>query len=166
MNLSQIFNQEHKKEEMQLEFPLQGFGKDRISKASPLFLTLENKEKGKIEVQGSCELEFELSCDRCLAPVRINLLLEFSRMVYSPEIELPEDEDEQIFMDEYEMNLNLLLEEELRLSWPTKVLCSEECKGICSSCGQNLNEGSCSCDHFVPDIRLANLMDIFNGKEK
>lgn len=68
-------------------------------------------------------------------------------------------------MKEYELDLEELLREELQLSWPSKVLCSEECKGICSVCGQNLNEGDCECDSFVPDIRLAGLMDIFLGNE-
>lgn len=165
MNLSQIFSQEQKKEEMQLEFPLQRLGKDRIKKASPLFLCLENVGKGKAEVKGKCELEFELACDRCLVPVPTKLLLQFERLVYAPGIKIPEEEDEQGFMDEYELNLELLLEEELQLCWPTKILCKEDCKGICPSCGQNLNEGSCGCGTFVPDIRFANLMDIFNGKE-
>ena len=47
----------------------------------------------------------------------------------------------------------------------SKILCDEDCKGICKKCGQNLNDGACECDDFVPDIRFANLMDIFNGSK-
>ena len=39
-------------------------------------------------------------------------------------------------------------------------------KGICKKCGKNLNEEKCECDDFVPDVRLANLMDIFNAAQK
>ena len=98
--------------------------------------------------------------------MEVPLVLNFEREVYAPDAEMSEEErEEQQFMKEYELDLEELLREELQLSWPSKVLCSEECKGICSVCGQNLNEGDCECDSFVPDIRLAGLMDIFLGNE-
>ena len=68
-------------------------------------------------------------------------------------------------MDGNELDVEALVTEELNLSWPSKLLCGEDCKGICRKCGQNLNMGSCDCDDFVPDIRFANLMDIFEGKK-
>ena len=105
------------------------------------------------------------ACGRCLTPVETKLPLEFSRVVYAPDMDIPKEEEDQQFVEEYELNLERLLEEELQLLWPTKTLCSEDCKGICMKCGQNRNEGSCDCDDFVPDIRFANLMDIFNGKK-
>ena len=52
------------------------------------------------------------------------------------------------------------------MAWPTKTLCDENCKGICKKCGKNLNNEKCECDDFVPDVRLANLMDIFNAAQK
>lgn len=165
MNLSQMFNQEQKKEEKRLDFPLKSFGEKEIRQASPFFLSLENKGKGKVEIKGSCVLSFSLLCDRCLTPTEISLPLSFDRMVYAPGIKVDEEEEGQQFMKDYELDLEQLLEEELQLLWPTKVLCSEDCRGICMKCGRNLNEGDCGCDDFVPDIRFANLMDIFNGKE-
>ena len=165
MNLSQIFNQQHKREERELEFPLKCFGDMKVIQASPLFLSMENTGKGKAKIKGSCELIFSIPCDRCLTPVETKLSLEFSRVVYAPDMDIPKEEEDQQFVEEYELNLERLLEEELQLLWPTKTLCSEDCKGICMKCGQNRNEGSCDCDDFVPVIRFANLMDIFNGKK-
>lgn len=165
MNLSQIFNCEQKKEEGEFPFPLKCFRGEEIISASPLFLSVENIGKGKAEIKGYGELTFRLSCDRCLKPVEYRLPMEFCREVYAPDYADEEAREEQLFMDEYELSLKLLVEEELNLSWPSKILCSKECKGICRKCGQNLNEGSCDCDDFVPDIRFANLMDIFEGKK-
>ena len=42
-----------------------------------------------------------------------------------------------------------------------KVLCKDNCKGICSRCGANLNKGDCGCDTWVPDPRMAAIQDIF-----
>ena len=36
-------------------------------------------------------------------------------------------------------------EEDIFLDLPAKFLCKEDCKGICFTCGKNLNEGQCSC---------------------
>ncbi len=165
MNLSQLFNQEHKKEEQQIEFPLRCFGGMEVEQASPLLLAMENTGKGKVEIKGSCRLTFSIPCNRCLTLVKTEIPLEFTRTLYAPDRDIPEKDKDQQFMEEYELNLAGLLEEELQLLWPTKILCREDCKGICMKCGQNLNEGNCDCDDFVPDIRFADLMDIFNGKK-
>ena len=61
--------------------------------------------------------------------------------------------------------MSLLIQEVLHMYWPTKILCKEDCKGICKKCGKDLNQGACGCDDFVPDVRFANLMDIFNNSQ-
>lgn len=166
MNLSDFFNQEQKREERELAFPILSFGEKELKPSSPFYLVLENTGKGKAKISGRCSLTIDLPCDRCLTPVAVPLMLDFCREVFAPEMEVSEEEkEEQQFMDGYELKLEELLREELQLSWPSKVLCGEECKGICPVCGQNLNEGSCDCDGFVPDIRFAGLMDIFRQGE-
>ena len=47
-----------------------------------------------------------------------------------------------------------------------KILCKEDCKGLCSVCGKDLNEGKCDCDTFVPDPRMAAIMDIFRENKE
>ncbi len=37
------------------------------------------------------------------------------------------------------------IREEIILDYPIKILCSEDCKGLCTKCGKDLNEGPCSC---------------------
>lgn len=167
MNLTEIFNQENKREEICIPFPFEEFQGEKIKNSPELKLTLTNIGKGKVLIAGEAKLKFLLSCDRCLKPAEQTVELEFEREVLAPELIADEDiREDQYFVDEYELDLNALLMEELQLSWPSKILCSEECKGICKKCGKNLNEGSCGCDDFVPDVRLADLMDIFNAAQK
>jgi len=58
----------------------------------------------------------------------------------------------------------LLLEDALReqvlLSVPLRVLCREDCKGLCPTCGKNLNLERCSCANEVPDVRWTALKEI------
>ena len=58
----------------------------------------------------------------------------------------------------------LLLEDVLReqvlLAVPLKAVCREDCKGLCSHCGQNLNQGQCNCAGALEDPRWEALKDI------
>ena len=55
-----------------------------------------------------------------------------------------------------------LVEEDLILDQPSKVLCSEECRGLCPMCGKDLNEGSCDCRRETVDPRLAALQQLLD----
>ena len=47
------------------------------------------------------------------------------------------------------------------MSWPSRVLCKEDCRGLCIRCGRNLNEGPCSCEEEAADPRMARIREIF-----
>ena len=167
MNLTEFFYQDGKKQEKILEFPFKKWGDEEILNSPQVSLILTNIEKGKAEIEGKATVAVILPCDRCLKPVKVEVELDFSREVLAPE-QIPDEDvkEEQLFVNEYELDLDSLLKEELQLAWPSKILCKEECKGICKKCGQDLNEQKCDCDDFVPDVRFANLMDIFNASQK
>lgn len=166
MNLTEIFNQLNKKEERELKFPFQEFRNETIHNEPKLQLSLRNQGKGKAEMKGDAEVEFVLPCDRCLSPTVTRVELHFQREVVAPELVTDDNiREEQHFVHDYELNLEELLKEELQINWPGKILCKEDCKGICKKCGQNLNEKACACDDFVPDVRFANLMDIFKESQ-
>ena len=60
------------------------------------------------------------------------------------------------------ITLEQLLHNEILIHWPMRVLCKEDCKGICSHCGKDLNEGPCSCEQESLDPRMAAIRDIFS----
>ena len=81
--------------------------------------------------------------------------------------------DEKVSKDEQEDENVITLEEgdvldirdvvmnNIYLALPLKVLCKEDCKGLCQDCGKNLNEGQCNCTHEEVDPRLSALKDMF-----
>lgn len=167
MNLTDIFNQENKREIVVMPFPVEYFQNEKILNSPELKLSLINVGKGKALIKGEADLEFVLNCDRCLKPVKMNVTLNFEREILAPELLTDEDtKEEQHFVTDYELDVETLVLEELLLSWPSKILCHEDCKGICKKCGKDLNKNKCKCDDFVPDVRLANLMDIFNAAQE
>jgi uncharacterized protein len=70
----------------------------------------------------------------------------------------------------YYQGEGLLLEDALReqvlLALPLKVICREDCRGLCPHCGTNLNIGQCSCAEPAEDPRWAALKDIRSKLEQ
>ena len=69
-------------------------------------------------------------------------------------------------MTSHFLDVDKMLYLEIMLNIPGKVLCREDCKGICTVCGCNLNDGECGCDRFVPDPRMSAINDIFEKFNK
>ena len=61
-----------------------------------------------------------------------------------------------------------IIEQTLDFNLPHKVLCNEDCEGLCPECGANLNKETCSCsetasDEDFIDPRFAKLKDLFKN---
>lgn len=145
-----------------LDFPS---GSYPIVKKSPLSLRVENQGKKVLKLNGSIDLEVLIPCARCLEEVRIPLALSFEREV---DMKLTDQDrldalDESDFLNGYNLDGDKLVYGEALLNWPARVLCREDCKGLCKVCGQNLNRGTCDCDRTELDPRMAKIRDIFSN---
>ena len=81
------------------------------------------------------------------------------------ELELTEDDVGVLFLQEPELDTNPLLIEHVHLGVPMKPLCSEGCRGLCASCGKNLNTETCECRPSA-DPRWDALRDFHRNKTK
>lgn len=121
----------------------------------------------KARVEADLTLTVLLPCDRCLREVEYSFVLHAVRDVVSPvQAGLEERDEQDAFMEGYELNVDSLIDNEIAISWPMKVLCRPDCKGLCPVCGKDLNTGACGCDTFVPDPRMAAIMDVFNANKE
>ncbi len=171
MNLTDVFLSEGKETEQ--SFDLEA---DAVSYLGNTYLVLErspirvkcsNIGMGKALVHGTLQLVLLAPCDRCLKDVKVSLQLEFEQEVMSMEaIQQEEEQNEQSFLQGYELDIEALVNSEILVNMPVKVLCKPDCKGICKQCGQDLNERDCGCDTFVPDPRMAAIKDIFNANKE
>lgn len=141
------------------------FGRYPIVSKSPVSLTLWNKGNKNLLLTGSAELVLRIPCDRCLEDVDTCLVLQFEK-----EIDMKQDEadrveamDQQIYIEGYHLDVDKLVCSEILVSWPSKVLCREDCKGLCSVCGTNLNLRTCDCKPTDLDPRMAKIQEIFNN---
>lgn len=67
-----------------------------------------------------------------------------------------EDLEHSVYQGE-EIDLSALIQEQVVLGIPSKLLCDEACRGLCLDCGINLNNDSCTCNKRFEDPRLAPL---------
>ena len=67
---------------------------------------------------------------------------------------------EYALYDGAEVDLTPLIREQMLLALPTRPLCREDCRGLCTRCGANLNEGDCGCTVETADSRLAVLSSL------
>jgi uncharacterized protein len=159
---------------MSMEVPLEmtsfksGMGEFEILEKSDVAFSFSNIEPEKAKVEGRAVITFRTACDRCLKEVPTKLSLEFERIVASPEAAAEDDEDadDLSFMDGYQLDTEAFMYNEIIGNWPAKILCKEDCKGLCPVCGQDRNVRDCGCDTFVPDPRMAVIQDIFNANKE
>ncbi len=143
-----------------------------ILKMEPFTLHLTNEENKRLLIRGALDVTISVPCDRCLTEVLTTLHLVIDKSIpiknskdAEPDLESEEDDDqlEQLeYMNGCQLDADRLVYEEILFAWPAKVLCKEDCRGICPNCGANLNETDCGCDRTVPDPRMAAFQDVFN----
>ena len=82
------------------------------------------------------------TCDRCLEEAVIPLQSELKTVVT-----LSASEDESVYVENGRIDLELTAYDALVLEVPLQILCREDCRGLCPSCGKNLNDGDCECNN-------------------
>lgn len=119
---------------------------------------------GEIRVRGSLRTRIEAACDRCLKPVLLSIERDFD-LTYRPvstiaraeELELPEGELDIGFYHGEGIELEDVLAEQVILAVPMKVICREDCRGLCPTCRADRNAGACSCPAPQPTSPFAAL---------
>ncbi|HVR99533.1 MAG TPA: DUF177 domain-containing protein [Thermoanaerobaculia bacterium] len=108
--------------------------------------------------------EQTLSCNRCLKPIVDSAGADVELMIMTDEgpggggeHELRERDLGTFYMDGKVLDTDPILVEQLQLNIPMKPLCREDCKGICPTCGADLNLGACVCEEKTVDPRWASL---------
>lgn len=119
----------------------------------------------QIRVSGVLQTKIEMVCARCIEPVIEEVTREFD-LFYRPlanrakpeeEVRLKDDDTEIGFFQGEGVFLADVLSEQVLLSLPMKVICRSDCRGLCPSCGANLNHEECRCETHATDPRLAPL---------
>src|SRR4029453_13807555 len=147
---------------------------------APVHLVMDvRKDRDAYRVAGKVETRLRLECGRCLEAFEIPVDSAFElRYVPAPadtgpsqgnagrgkevEREVAEDDLTTAYYRNETLDLGELMHEQFVLALPMKPLCSDACKGLCPTCGTNLNKGACDCKPSWKDPRLAALQGILD----
>lgn len=132
---------------------------------NPIELTITNIGKNKLTISGDVTLSLNIPCDRCLEDVKtdINFSIEKSIDMSDDDSDGVKESEEQDYINGYNLDVDKLVYSDILINIPSKILCKEDCKGLCTKCGANLNIAECGCDRQVLDPRMSVIQDIFNN---
>ncbi|MBP1737086.1 MAG: hypothetical protein H6Q60_967 [Oscillospiraceae bacterium] len=113
---------------------------------------------GALVLTAEAATQLELVCDRCGKRFFREKRVPYETLL-ATQLE-DEDNDDIILLEGTQLAVDELMTEAFILAMDTKILCREDCKGLCPGCGVDLNEFPCSCKKEV-DPRLAGLAGFF-----
>jgi uncharacterized protein len=114
---------------------------------------------GALLLEGEAVSTMDTRCDRCLKPITVDVDVPVETLL-AEELE-DEESDEIVLLENGQADLDDIFTTACILSLDGKHLCSEDCKGLCATCGADLNEGPCGCGKEL-DPRLAVLAKLLD----
>ena len=157
IELESIFNNDGSSYEFDYELSLSHIS---VSGVNPLKSPVKVKgmvknNTGIVTLSANVELIYSAFCDRCAEATEKTYNYDFSHNLIASLSN--EDNDDFLVVSDMRLDLDELIEEDVNLELPTKFLCDEDCKGVCSMCGKNLNKNQCDCKEPI-DPRLEGLL--------
>ncbi len=168
IDLSELLSLEGKVKNIEIPIEMDVYkthaGEYEIVSKKPIGCTFTSLGEKKILIDSDIEVEINMPCDRCLGDVKNKIIINTSKEVDLGETDFERREalDELDYVSGTVFDAEKFAYGEILVNLPMKVLCSENCKGICNRCGTNLNHKSCGCDTTELDPRMAKALEVFN----
>lgn len=142
------------------------------SSIDPLVHFTLKKIDTRVVMKGSISCSVEMECDRCLSEFVSELESEFTLFFdwvgtgksdyFEVEHQLTENEMDIVELEDPVIDIFETLQQQFYLMLPAKIICKEQCKGLCVDCGTNMNLGLCSCDEKFVDGPFSGLTKLKN----
>jgi DUF177 domain-containing protein len=119
------------------------------------------KVEGEYLLNVDIKYTYSTQCDRCLKVITKDTNTNLSGKLIEDDVDEFEEDENLIYYENGYLDLDKYILMEIVSSLPMKSLCDEECKGMCSNCGKDLNDGECNCEKEDIDPRLEKLKNFF-----
>ena len=135
------------REEVPPEHPM--WSGTAVALTRPLLVDLKAREVGDgVLVRGTLRTAVRLTCRRCLEPVEQEVDSHVDLLFAGPMEGEEEGDDGEVYPLPPRgdaLDLTDAVREQVLLETPALALCREDCRGLCPSCGADLNQGACEC---------------------
>ncbi|MGN0631599.1 MAG: YceD family protein [Ruminococcus sp.] len=147
LQLREVFQIEGLKKPVEFEITLEELaGVHGYRFAEPVKVSGDvSNRAGIVTLKYSVSCVLDVECDRCLKPFKQEHTYDFSHTVVPTLHSDNSAYDSYIAAENDSIDMNETALTDLLLMLPTKILCSEDCKGLCFICGCDLNESTCDC---------------------
>ena len=154
IELSAIFDNVGASREFDYSFPLQD---ENVSSDVRVSGKVFNKT-GIVTLSAEAVYTLKAECARCNAPISRETVVPIEHCLIAHAEN--EDNDYYIVVENLRLDLDALVSEDIFLAMPARFLCKEDCKGLCSVCGADLNTTDCGCARQT-DPRWDDLKHLF-----
>ncbi|UCG77483.1 MAG: DUF177 domain-containing protein [Nitrospirota bacterium] len=132
------------------------------------------RDEDTVVVSGNVRAELEADCARCLSKFSTNIEVDMSLTLIPRSVSGKREEKQMLTQEEVnvgyysdeEIDISSLLTEQIKLNVPIRTVCSDDCKGLCSLCGADLNKGQCECRKDQVDERWSKLRNLFRERKE
>ncbi len=148
-----------------LNFPIEPEAPDGVDFVGDVSVVGEITNRGGY-MRLACEVDipYHGACARCLSPVDGVFTMPFERTVVTEgtlsEEQLEDNVDEYVVVEDGILDIDDAVREAIILTFPMRLLCDEECLGLCPMCGKPRREGECGCVKKEIDPRWAVLASL------
>lgn len=160
--LKSVFQNDGEEKQVEYNLDLSGLDIDRVYPfKTPVVVTAKATNRASlITLVIDAHFDYSRDCDRCGEPYTREMNMSFEHKLVQTLAD--EGNDDYIETPDFTLELDDVVISDIFLSLPSKNLCRDDCKGLCQICGQNLNNGECSCDKRQTDPRLEILKQLID----
>ncbi len=163
LNLLPILNYDGKKIDIDEFISIENENGDMFEVLEPVHIIGEAvNAAGFITLTANGAARVRMQCDRCMEDFDTTVSFEVFEKFKKEAVEENDSDEEVAVLSGNSIELDDIIYRSLYMALPSKALCREDCKGICSQCGRNLNEGDCNCntEQIDPRFDILNQIDL------
>jgi uncharacterized protein len=120
------------------------------------------KTSNQLYLKAAIQAAGTFQCDRCVEEFDKGLNTSYTMFYVYDDLDATTYEESQVQVlspDTTHLDLTKDIREMVMLAVPMKLLCRENCQGLCSRCGRNWNYGQCTCHEEQSDFTLGSMLN-------
>lgn len=119
-----------------------------------------------LTLKADCGGILKTRCARCLKDIDVEVEFPIEENLIQDNGDAVSDDENAILFEGCTVEIDEIVLNGFLLNVSMRYLCSEDCKGLCQTCGADLNEGECGCNQDFIDPRWSGLVDILNNDKE
>ena len=109
-------------------------------------------DEGNLTINSTVKFKIMAVCDRCGEKFEKEIVFPLNETFV--DITKAHNEEDYVILNQTCVDIDKAVQDALLLFLPTRMLCKENCKGLCPICGKNKNFYSCGCENIVKEEDL------------